>query len=154
MARTASELLGRRATWPMTSPSSSATQAASASGAEMNLRKSIGRNIGYRSSSWARRRQPHTVVEIRLGPLSHKHRETMAQIKQVRRDGQLGGGRRALASKAMVLERWMGAFHGRNFRLYFIGQLTSAIGTGMTPVALSFAGWRFVTRRLPRWALC
>ena len=39
----------------------------------------------------------------------------------------------------MRLERWLGALHERNFRLYFIGQLTSAIGTGMTPVALSFA---------------
>jgi len=39
----------------------------------------------------------------------------------------------------MRLEKWLGALHERNFRLYFIGQLTSAIGTGMTPVALSFA---------------
>ena len=36
-------------------------------------------------------------------------------------------------------EKWLGALHERNFRLYFLGQLTSAIGTGMTPVALSFA---------------
>ncbi len=33
----------------------------------------------------------------------------------------------------------MGALHERNFRLYFLGQLTSSIGSGMTPVALSFA---------------
>jgi MFS family permease len=33
----------------------------------------------------------------------------------------------------------MGALHERNFRLYFLGQLTSAVGSGMTPVALSFA---------------
>ncbi len=33
----------------------------------------------------------------------------------------------------------MGALHERNFRLYFVGQLTSSIGSGMTPVALSFA---------------
>lgn len=39
----------------------------------------------------------------------------------------------------MRFERWLGALHERNFRLYFIGQLTSEIGTGMTPVALSFA---------------
>jgi len=39
----------------------------------------------------------------------------------------------------MALEKWTGALHERNFRLYFLGQLTSAIGTGMTPVALSFA---------------
>ncbi|HLN06436.1 MAG TPA: MFS transporter [Acidimicrobiales bacterium] len=39
----------------------------------------------------------------------------------------------------MRLEKWLGALHERNFRLYFVGQLTSAIGTGMTPVALSFA---------------
>ncbi|MGO9335391.1 MAG: MFS transporter [Acidimicrobiales bacterium] len=39
----------------------------------------------------------------------------------------------------MRWERWLGALRERNFRLYFLGQLTSAIGTGMTPVALSFA---------------
>jgi len=39
----------------------------------------------------------------------------------------------------MRLEKWLGALHERNFRLYFLGQLTSAVGTGMTPVALSFA---------------
>jgi hypothetical protein len=39
----------------------------------------------------------------------------------------------------MRLERWLGALHERNFRLYFVGQLTSSVGTGMTPVALSFA---------------
>jgi MFS family permease len=39
----------------------------------------------------------------------------------------------------MGLEKWTGTLHERNFRLYFLGQLTSAIGTGMTPVALSFA---------------
>jgi MFS family permease len=33
----------------------------------------------------------------------------------------------------------LGALRERNFRLYFMGQLTSAVGTGMTPVALSFA---------------
>ena len=37
------------------------------------------------------------------------------------------------------MEKWLGALHERNFRLYFLGQLTSSIGTGMTPVALSFA---------------
>ncbi len=39
----------------------------------------------------------------------------------------------------MRLERWLGALSERNFRLYFIGQLTSSVGTSMTPVALSFA---------------
>jgi len=39
----------------------------------------------------------------------------------------------------MRLEKWLGALHERNFRLYFLGQLTSAVGTGMTPVALAFA---------------
>jgi MFS family permease len=39
----------------------------------------------------------------------------------------------------MRLGSWLGALHERNFRLYFIGQLTSAIGTGMAPVALAFA---------------
>jgi Transmembrane secretion effector len=39
----------------------------------------------------------------------------------------------------MRLERWLGALHERNFRLYFIGELTSSVGTGMAPVALSFA---------------
>lgn len=45
----------------------------------------------------------------------------------------------ALASEPMGLEKWTGALRERNFRLYFLGQLTSSIGTGMTPVALSFA---------------
>ncbi|MGD0084863.1 MAG: MFS transporter [Acidimicrobiales bacterium] len=39
----------------------------------------------------------------------------------------------------MRLDRWIGALSERNFRLYFIGRLTSSIGTSMTPVALSFA---------------
>ena len=39
----------------------------------------------------------------------------------------------------MRLEKWLGALHERNFRLYFLGQLTSSVGTGMMPVALSFA---------------
>jgi len=39
----------------------------------------------------------------------------------------------------MRFEKWLSALRERNFRLYFMGQLTSAVGTGMTPVALSFA---------------
>ncbi|MGA3215582.1 MAG: MFS transporter [Acidimicrobiales bacterium] len=39
----------------------------------------------------------------------------------------------------MRFERWLGALHERNFRLYFLGQLTSSVGSGMAPVALSFA---------------
>jgi MFS family permease len=39
----------------------------------------------------------------------------------------------------MRIESWLGALRERNFRLYFVGQLTSAIGTGMTSVALAFA---------------
>ena len=39
----------------------------------------------------------------------------------------------------MRLDRWLGALSERNFRLYFFGQMTSSIGTSMTPVALSFA---------------
>jgi MFS family permease len=35
--------------------------------------------------------------------------------------------------------RWFGVLAHRDFRLYFIGRLTSFIGTGMIPVALSFA---------------
>jgi MFS family permease len=45
----------------------------------------------------------------------------------------------ALTSQSARPGNWLGSFHERNFRLYFVGQLTSAIGTGMTPVALSFA---------------
>ena len=33
----------------------------------------------------------------------------------------------------------MGAFRERNFRLYFVGQTTSAVGNAMVPVALAFA---------------
>jgi MFS family permease len=35
--------------------------------------------------------------------------------------------------------RWIGVLGQRDFRLYFIGRLTSWIGSGMLPVALSFA---------------
>jgi MFS family permease len=35
--------------------------------------------------------------------------------------------------------RWLGVLAHRDFRLYFIGRATSFIGTGMIPVALSFA---------------
>jgi len=38
-----------------------------------------------------------------------------------------------------VTERWFGALRQRDFRLFFAGQATSQIGTGMLPVALSFA---------------
>ncbi|MFZ0173758.1 MAG: MFS transporter [Acidimicrobiales bacterium] len=33
----------------------------------------------------------------------------------------------------------MGALRGRNFRLYFVGQTASAVGSAMVPVALAFA---------------
>ncbi len=39
----------------------------------------------------------------------------------------------------MPPNRWLGALAHRDFRLYFIGRATSFIGTGMLPVALSFA---------------
>lgn len=39
----------------------------------------------------------------------------------------------------MRSERWLGALGERDFRLYFTGRVTSFIGTGMLPVALSFA---------------
>src|SRR5487761_1783326 len=35
--------------------------------------------------------------------------------------------------------QWFGALSERNFRLFFVGKLTSDIGSGMLPVALSFA---------------
>jgi MFS family permease len=35
--------------------------------------------------------------------------------------------------------RWLGVLAQRDFRLYFIGRATSFIGTGMLPVALTFA---------------
>jgi hypothetical protein len=38
-----------------------------------------------------------------------------------------------------VGRRLLGALTDRDFRLYFVGQLTSSLGTGMTTVALSFA---------------
>jgi MFS family permease len=37
------------------------------------------------------------------------------------------------------VNRWLGVLAHRDFRLYFIGRATSFIGTGMIPVALSFA---------------
>lgn len=39
----------------------------------------------------------------------------------------------------MRAHRWIGVLGERNFRLYFVGRLTSWVGTGMLPVALSFA---------------
>ena len=39
----------------------------------------------------------------------------------------------------MSLQRWTGALKERNFRLLFIGQTASQIGTGMAPVAIAFA---------------
>ena len=39
----------------------------------------------------------------------------------------------------MPIDRWTGALRERNFRLLFIGQTASQIGTGMAPVAIVFA---------------
>ena len=39
----------------------------------------------------------------------------------------------------MSLQRWTGALKERNFRLLFVGQTASQIGTGMAPVAIAFA---------------
>ena len=39
----------------------------------------------------------------------------------------------------MPAQPWLGVLAHRDFRLYFIGRATSFIGTGMLPVALSFA---------------
>lgn len=39
----------------------------------------------------------------------------------------------------VILERWIGALEDRNFRLFFIGQSASQIGSGMAPVAIVFA---------------
>jgi MFS family permease len=37
------------------------------------------------------------------------------------------------------INRWVGALRQRNFRVFFIGQAASQIGTGMAPVAIAFA---------------
>lgn len=55
------------------------------------------------------------------------------------RPGYRGATGRCLASLSVQPARWLGALRERNFRLYFVGQLTSSIGTGMSSVALSFA---------------
>ena len=39
----------------------------------------------------------------------------------------------------MQLNEWVGALRERNFRLFFVGQTTSQIGSGMAPVAIAFA---------------
>ena len=39
----------------------------------------------------------------------------------------------------MRMNEWMGALSERNFRLFFVGQTTSQIGSGMAPVAIAFA---------------
>ena len=45
----------------------------------------------------------------------------------------------------MKLNEWVGALRERNFRLFFIGQSTSLIGSGMAPVAIAFAVLRHGT---------
>ena len=81
--------------------------------------------------------QPGALVDVGLEPFPHTHRRTIAQRQGLVFHPVSSPG--ALASLPMRLEKWLGALHERNFRLYFFGQLTSSIGTGMTPVALSFA---------------
>src|SRR5664280_2849209 len=39
----------------------------------------------------------------------------------------------------MRMNEWTGALSERNFRLFFVGQTTSQIGSGMAPVAIAFA---------------
>ena len=39
----------------------------------------------------------------------------------------------------MQFNQWVGALRERNFRLFFIGQTTSLIGSGMAPIAITFA---------------
>ena len=39
----------------------------------------------------------------------------------------------------MQLNEWVGALRERNFRLFFVGQTASQIGSGMAPVAIAFA---------------
>jgi MFS family permease len=39
----------------------------------------------------------------------------------------------------MPAREWMGALSERNFRLFFVGQTASQIGSGMAPVAITFA---------------
>jgi MFS family permease len=41
--------------------------------------------------------------------------------------------------QAVGINRWVGALRQRNFRVFFIGQAASQIGTGMAPVAIAFA---------------
>ncbi len=43
------------------------------------------------------------------------------------------------------MSEWAGALSERNFRLFFIGQTTSQIGSGMAPVAVAFAVLRHGT---------
>lgn len=39
----------------------------------------------------------------------------------------------------MSAREWLGALTERNFRLFFVGQMASQIGSGMAPVAITFA---------------
>jgi len=43
------------------------------------------------------------------------------------------------------MNEWVGALKERNFRLFFLGQTASQIGTGMAPVAITFAVLRHGT---------
>lgn len=46
---------------------------------------------------------------------------------------------RAKYHRVVRASDWVGALRERNFRLFFIGQATSQVGSGMAPVAVTFA---------------
>jgi len=51
----------------------------------------------------------------------------------------VAGGTGCRYIQAVGVNRWVGALRQRNFRVFFIGQAASQIGTGMAPVAIAFA---------------
>jgi len=51
----------------------------------------------------------------------------------------VAGGTGCRYIQAVGVNRWVGALRPRNFRVFFIGQAASQIGTGMAPVAIAFA---------------
>ena len=51
----------------------------------------------------------------------------------------MAGGTGCRYIQAVGVNRWVGALRQRNFRVFFIGQAASQIGTGMAPVAIAFA---------------
>jgi len=80
---------------------------------------SIVVHSGGRSPRWLS--EPVVELEHAPGHVSRSPRSPPSTVAHVR------------------LQEWVGALSERNFKLFFIGRITSQIGNGMAPVAIAFA---------------